>query len=262
VALVRARTRPSSARGVTVVAAAEAGARGKLAPIPYDRGHAAALSGLHGGERSRLLDGPSATLQALRGAELAERRALTIVAHGLYEPTRERPAGLLLAGGEALWCEDVETLRAPALVTLVACGAARAPIRRGDDGRSGLGAAFLRAGAETIVLGAGDLELALGLLLDRAFHERLCAGDPPAEALRGARAALQETGLGRQALLQALLVRVLGLGGERLIPIDEALPIDEARGAGEARAPAKNVALALAGLAFVGLLLGLAWRRR
>ena len=75
-----------------------------------------------------------------------------------------------------LWGELVEELRAPPVVTLIACGAGRGLVRRGDDGRSHLGNAFLRAGARAVLFGSLDLSYRTGLALDAHVHERLGAG--------------------------------------------------------------------------------------
>jgi CHAT domain-containing protein len=163
----------------------------------------------------RVLAGREARAERLEAAAGEEDALLFVLAHGLRNTRRERPAGLLLAGdsgGEAeVWCEEIEALRAPPLVVLIACGAGRAPLRRGDGGRSDLAAAFLMGGALTVVLPTTDFELAAGLSASRELLARLAAGADPAEALRQTREALVARGDPTVAL-HAHLLHAVGIG--------------------------------------------------
>lgn len=242
----RARPAPESGPWI-LVAPAEAGPAppfDALEPVPFDSEHFERVAGIHGREESRLLRGDAASGSALRSQAFSEAHLASLITHGLFDPARERPAGLLLARGEALWCEDVETLRVPALVTLIACGAGRGGERRGDDGRTHLGASFLAAGAQAVVLGQADIEAELGHRLDEDFHGRVARGVPPAEALREARAVARDP----ESRTQALLVRLVGIGWEPLV-----VPRASPRG----RGPAVVGGTLLA----AGALAVLTWRR-
>jgi len=135
---------------------------------------------------------------------------LYVLAHGTHDSTRERPSGLLMWSG-AVWAEDIESMRTPRIVLLTACEAGRAPMRRGDGGRSDLAAAFLYAGASTVVLPTCDLELDSTLrAVPRVLHA-LSGSTPTADAMRAARANLVAEG-DAVAALQAHLLHVIGCG--------------------------------------------------
>jgi hypothetical protein len=156
-----------------------------------------------------------ATPQALLGAAEHGIEVLQLVVHGLYDPERERFAGLLLGAGAsvsgAVWAEHVEAARAPRWVLLATCGAATEIARRG--GRSGLAAAFALAGSDVVVLTPNELELTGALDLFERVHTRLVEGAEPAAALRDARRALADR---RGALpLQSALVFAWGAPAER-----------------------------------------------
>jgi hypothetical protein len=148
------------------------------------------------------------------GLDQGESLALLhLLAHGIQDPSRERPAGLLLAvdasGKGTFWAEDIEALRVPPLVLITACGAGRAPLRRGDGGRSDLAAAFLKSGALTVVLPTTDLELAATLRVTQRLFEQLSRGARAAEGLRAVREDLAREG-DTTAALHAHLLHVVG----------------------------------------------------
>lgn len=128
-----------------------------------------------------------------RVAKGARPALLHFFAHGAYARELERGAQILLptaagAGLEPLDCEAIERLDlAGRCVVLSACATARGVSRLGDDNLAHLGGAFLRAGAECVVLSRAELELDETMALMQLFHARLKAGDPPSEALRAAR---------------------------------------------------------------------------
>jgi hypothetical protein len=177
---------------------------------------------------SEILIGRAAAASRLGVATVDSVNLLYVLAHGTHDATRERPGGLLLASSllsrGTIWAEDIEALCAPALVVLTACEAGRAPMRRGDGGRSDLAAAFLYAGAVTVVLPTCDLEVAATLRAVPLVLRSVSDGVETAEALRSARAELIAKH-DSDAALQAHLLHVVGRG--RL-----SLPADEgARGA-------------------------------
>lgn len=156
----------------------------------------------------------NATESALRGAlEKSSPLLLQILAHGIEDANRERPSGIALAGADGdLWCDDVEAMKAPPLVVLATCGAARGKLRRGEDSVQHLGGAFLRAGARAVLLSQGDLELDSTSALLAAFHAALRPGRSPAQALLEARQQMASRS-GDDPRSWALL-RWLGLGHE------------------------------------------------
>ncbi len=140
------------------------------------------------------LTGSAATPRALFEAA-PKTSILHVLAHGVYDPERERGAALALAPQDEqhaglVGCEELEREleRASALVILSACGAARSPLRYGDDGGAGLASAFLAAGAQCVVQSPRAVEYDATLRLMTALHAELRAGLPPAEGLRAARA--------------------------------------------------------------------------
>jgi tetratricopeptide (TPR) repeat protein len=163
----------------------------ELETIPLDEARALEALDAYDREQVSLRLGRAATRDAL--AATPGIGVLEVIAHGVHDPARARPAALVLApssdGDEQhgiVSCDDVETLRAPSLVLLAVCGAGRGPLRRGEDGIATLGGAFLRAGARTVVLPAGPVEYEASVELLRRFHRHRARGLEPAEALRRA----------------------------------------------------------------------------
>jgi hypothetical protein len=225
--------------------------------IPWGARDARALAAWCRPGRFELFAGAEATPAVLRAPASTEASWLLLVLHGVYDPERERAAGLLLgrdaAGGQArLFAEDVEALHVPPLVFLAVCGAARGPLRRGDDGITDLGGAFLTAGAEAVVLSPIDLVLGPTLELAETFQAELARGASPSRALQRARSAVAQQEEYAHPYHYALL-HLVGIGHRPVY----AAPL---AGVGPARAPSL---LGLAVGLFVALVLGaLAARRR
>ncbi len=194
-----------------------------LAPFRFGQPERERLLAPFAPDRVEVLEGARATLGGLREARdlLRGARVVHFLAHGTRVPGRESPAALVLsaAGDETerlLTAEDVVRLPCGGLVILSACGSGRGPLRMGDDRLMNLGGAFLDAGARCVVLARFPVEYEATLALMERFHARLAAGDPPAEALRAARA-----GGGHAdgpADLHAAAFEVLGLGFEPVFP--------------------------------------------
>ncbi len=167
------------------------------------------------GARRVVRSGGDATPAALLDPKLAGARALLVLAHGVYDPGRTGGgAALLLAGPDGLVrSPDLERIDAPPLVVLLACGAGRGPVRRGDDGVGRLGESFLLRGARAVVAADADLELGATLDLMEEFGARLAAGASPAEALRGARDRLARDGRHPASRVR---VQLIGLGDRPL----------------------------------------------
>lgn len=190
-ALDRAAAARTHLRSITFVALPENDAaeleRHGLAALPADSKVLEPLARGYGAN-VELFTAREATRLALEGAHST---VLHVITHGLYDASRELPAGLLLArtpdAPAELWTEDVARWRAPTLVVLSACGPWRAPLRRGDDGRGNLAGALLARGASAVVTSYVDQELATTLAWSRVFHDELTRGCSVAEALRAAR---------------------------------------------------------------------------
>lgn len=195
-----------------VLVAAPAVASDDFAPIQLDGEDRARLLAPFAAGRARVLDGPHATRHALSSGALTGASGLVFFTHGVQRPGTERPAALVLCRDgqpDYLDAAAIEALEVPPLVVVCACGAARGPIRRGDDFQH-LGGAFLAAGSRAVVVSPAEIEVTVARDLAAVFLERVYIhGDAPAEALRRARVAV---GLdpGRT------LVQLHGLGGDPL----------------------------------------------
>ncbi len=196
----------------------------KLEPLPLEREELTQLANRIGraGARVSVRFGAAVTPSCLDALAPTAASVLALFAHGVYDAERERPAGLALAPDDLdpsglAWCERVETWSVPPLVALLACGASRGPLRMGDDGVSHLGGAFLRAGAETVVLARGDLELAAAREMGGVFLESLWDGLSPAAALRAARRSVASDARWTDPFYHSLL-HVTGLAHRPLFP--------------------------------------------
>lgn len=171
-----------------------------------------------------LLSGAEANLDSLADRAAGELRPalLHFFAHGGYDSSLERGTQLLLAGvePEALQPLNAETIEREGIagrcVVLSACGAARGLERLGDDTLAHLGGAYLRAGAECVVLSRAELDLEQTTLLMKFFHESLAAGNSPSEAMRQARYEYVEARPGRWAEYSACRLQVFGHGSASL----------------------------------------------
>ncbi|MCC6408641.1 MAG: CHAT domain-containing protein, partial [Planctomycetes bacterium] len=109
--------------------------------------------------------GESATREAFLALDLADTAILHVLCHGIHDPKRERPAGLLLAETEDglgdLWSADLELgpKIVPPIVILSACGAGRDSERLGEDALNHLGGTFLERGAICVILSREKIEL-------------------------------------------------------------------------------------------------------
>jgi tetratricopeptide (TPR) repeat protein len=124
-----------------------------------------------------------AVLAALDGAGLAH-----IAAHGVLRTDNPLLSALELADGP-LTVYDLEHLsRAPTTVILPACQSGVAAVSAGDE-MIGLVSALLTLGTRTVIAAGMPISDVETEPLMLALHERLGRGEPPAEALVGARAA-------------------------------------------------------------------------
>ncbi|HEX5052680.1 MAG TPA: CHAT domain-containing protein [Planctomycetota bacterium] len=128
----------------------------------------------------------------------------TVIAHGISDPHRSCPGGMLLAparGREtgAVFATDLPPAGTPRGVFLGVCGARRAALRAGEDGGHRFTSAFLAAGSDAVV--ATDLDVRLDDVL--ALHGALLA-----EVLRGADLATALLGARRQLAARGASPRV------------------------------------------------------
>lgn len=164
-----ARSRPA-APGHTLVAAGPA--------LPGADGEARAVAAVHGVTPMLAADATAdRVLRALDGAALVH-----LAAHGRLAPHNPLFSELTLADGP-LFAYDIEQLAdAPHTVVLAACESGRSVVCAGDE-LLGLGAMFLARGASQLVASPLPVPDAETAPLMTAFHRRLAAGLPVAEAL-------------------------------------------------------------------------------
>ncbi len=150
-----------------------------------------AIARLYGADRSSVYIGREAR-EAVFKEKAPQYDVLHVASHGLVDDAAPRFSALVLASrdGDAedglLEAHEVAALKLDAdLVVLSACDTAGGRVGAGE-GILGLAWAFLAAGAHTLVGSQWKAPSAATEVLMRRFHERLVAGDAPAEALRQA----------------------------------------------------------------------------
>jgi CHAT domain-containing protein len=244
-----AAQRPAVARalGVAVLAAtaidAEEAARHGVTAIPVRGDELAAVAAAVAPAATAVV-APASSADLLAGP--GARAAVAVVfAHGITDPDRARPFGVLLGrypGGDtgAVFADDV--VAAADVVLLGSCQLGRGTARRGEDGGHRIAGAFLQAGARAVVLGDGDLGLAPTLALARAFLRELTAGATVGVALQRARREVAATPGWEHPWFHGQL-RLEGNGGLR-VALDPAPPAGS-------RWPWLLVAAAAAGFAIV-----------
>jgi CHAT domain-containing protein len=138
--------------------------------------------------RSILLTKSDATETALRSA-LNDSEVVDIAAHALLNLQDPRNSRLLLAddarGDGVLTTADIAAMRLRTRVVVLA-GCKTAVFGSGYGDVRNLAAAFLAAGAQSVVGSLWDIEDASARDLSIAFHRELRSGASPAEALRTA----------------------------------------------------------------------------
>ena len=144
------------------------------------------------------------TLAAVDG----ETAVLQLLLHGARDPNNLGSTALLFAGDRGVIGPDqIGELEAPPLVLATACGSGLGAPRLGDPGSADLMGAFLRSGAEAVVISIGDLSYQATLASSTIIHEALAGGATPAAALR----ALHVEGTERDPAHRSSLI-VFGLG--------------------------------------------------
>ncbi len=196
-----------------------------LPDLPLDSAEQVLVSRMlraSGTSKSRLLHGSSATAGLVFDESLEDSAALTIITHGIFDPLRADPAGLLLAPDGthdgAVWASDMERIGVPPVVSLFACRVGLAHPRRYDMGGHHLGRSMLDSGALAILLNTSEIEYRVSLELGAEFHEHLARGHSPTQALRLARLNLVPPKQSSEAAvpIHALLVKLYGYGAKPL----------------------------------------------
>lgn len=189
-------------------------------PIVWDGRRQRRMSELWN-ESARFASGTGATWSALRDDSGGELAVLEILAHGFYDSSRSPPVGIALAPDRVhdgyIGAQQIAELRAPPIVSFAVCGAARGPLRSGDEATGHLGGAALRAGASVVLLAALDIEQApTEALLDRTYEALAGAGATTARALQQARLELSRSASHSDPYYRNLL-HCVGLGHTPLV---------------------------------------------
>jgi tetratricopeptide (TPR) repeat protein len=178
-----ARDQPSGPPGPAVPAGPVVVAAGP--GLPGAEREAAAVANLHGVTPRQ---GPAATVDAVAAA-LDGAGVVHLAAHGRVHPSNPLFTSLTFTDGP-LTVYDVERLRQPPqLVVLAACDVGRSAVQAGDE-LIGLSATFLALGTSQVVASVIPVPDAETVPLMVAFHRRLAAGMPTVPALAAAQAEL------------------------------------------------------------------------
>lgn len=136
----------------------------------------------------------------LKSAGLRRFGVIHIAAHGVIDDVNWWRSALLLApdpdGAEDGFLTALEIPGLPLdarLVVLSGCGTGNGRLFLGA-GIKGLSGAFLRAGAEQVVVSLWNVDDRATARLMSGFYERLAAGDPPSRALAEAKISLMGSG--------------------------------------------------------------------
>jgi tetratricopeptide (TPR) repeat protein len=179
-------------RPVTVASSATAWCRRSRRPsVPAGRVLAAGPGLARAGDEVRAIAAgrPDAAVAVGRTAtaanvlRLAEGRGvLHLAAHGRHEPQNPLFSCVELADGPLFGHDLPRVERMPAHVVLSACDIGLAVVRAGDE-PLGMTAAFLHAGASSVVSSIARVGDEAAYTVMVAYHERLGRGRTPAEAL-------------------------------------------------------------------------------
>ena len=153
--------------------------------LPGADQEATAVAALH---RVTACRGPDATVEAVAAA-LDGAGVVHLAAHGRVHPSNPLFTSLTFADGP-LTVYDVERLRQPpTVVVLAACDVGRSAVQAGDE-LIGLSATFLALGTRQVVASVVPVPDAETVPLMVAFHRRMAAGVPTVPALATAQAEL------------------------------------------------------------------------
>lgn len=159
------------------------------AALPHVADEVDALSRLLRAPRV-LRDGQATTAAFLAHAPAAD--AIHLASHAVFREDNPLFSAVRLSDG---WLSlyDLYACHLPArLVTLSGCETGVSQVRAGDE-LVGLSRGFFQAGAPCLVVSLWAVNDASTARLMEAFYRRLCAGQRPAHAMRGAQAELRRT---------------------------------------------------------------------
>ena len=186
----------------------------ELPPLPVDDERLERLLGGLDPRSARVRAGKADTFDAVASAAADGALILHVVAHAHRDESREREVVLVLSDREGhqrlLGCSEVEALRVPPIVILSACGALQGHPRAGDDRASDLSGAFLRAGAQVVIVAPFELEYRDACALGGELIMALRRGESCAQALRSARARFLASTPGADP--SRAFLQVIGLG--------------------------------------------------
>lgn len=182
-------------RPVAVASSATAWCRGERRPGTPRRQVLVAGPGLRRAEqevRAAAARWPGATVVVGTGArsarvlaESARCDVLHLAAHGRHEPQNPLFSCVELADGPLFGYDLPGAGGVPAHVVLSACDVGLAVVRAGDE-PLGMTAAFLHAGASSVVSSVAKVDDDIACAVMTRYHEGLGAGRTPAEALAAA----------------------------------------------------------------------------
>ena len=188
--------------------------------LPLDAPTRDHLSKSYALERVGVLVAERATKEAM-AAELERGvTVLQVLVHTHHSDPAE--VGLLFAAEngthtEVLWRDQVAGFVAPQLALLLACGTGEGPTRRGDQGSTDFGGAWIGAGARAALVTQDKMGYATAVRLSGVLHERLAAGASPGMALRDALTDTAAADL-ETAPFRFGLARWIGVAHEPLFP--------------------------------------------
>ncbi len=157
---------------------------GGIVGLPLDT--ALLLPGNLGLKRRSWL-GEDVSLDGLNGADFGEDRLVHFVLHGIPDAAQTNRTAFALSGGQQLTLPELERMRLPPIVLVSACGANRAPLRKGDDGRNNLIGALQLAGCQMALAAHVEVDYRASLQLTERLINHAARGGTVAEALRRSR---------------------------------------------------------------------------
>ncbi len=190
--------RPAGPYGADLLAVACAGPSRSmpgLTPLVHATREVKDIAGSFRAGRRKVLSGGSATEDAIKKATLHGTRFIHFAAHGILDPERWMRSAVLLRADAAgredgfLQPSDIATLDLDAeMVVLSACRTAGGKLVRGE-GVLGLSAAFLAAGARSVVSSLWEVPDESTASFMRDLYAGLARGERGAAALRAAKIA-------------------------------------------------------------------------
>jgi CHAT domain-containing protein/tetratricopeptide (TPR) repeat protein len=143
------------------------------------------------------LEGEAATVAGYENANPSRFDYIHFATHGIASDKRPLDSAILLSGnpvGNRVAARDIVRVPLRArLVSLGACFSAGSRTYQGT-GLIGLGWAFLRAGAQSVIAGLWAVNDSASLQLHSSLYRHLREGGEPAEALREAKLAMLHSG--------------------------------------------------------------------